>query len=66
MYGLQYIKHDRQNFLSFCAIFCPFTPPFPLSNNPENQHFEKMEKTLEDIIIIHMNTINQNHVMYDF
>ena len=26
MYGSWYIKHDRQNFLSFLAIFCPFNP----------------------------------------
>ena len=26
MYGFWYIKHDRQDFLSFWAIFCPFTP----------------------------------------
>ena len=26
MYGSWYIKHDRQIFLSFSAIFCPFNP----------------------------------------
>ena len=26
MYGSWDIKHDRQNVLSFWAIFCPFTP----------------------------------------
>ena len=26
MYGSWYIKHDRQFFLSFWVIFCPFTP----------------------------------------
>ena len=25
MYGSWDIKHDRQNFLTFCVIFCPFT-----------------------------------------
>ena len=41
-------------------IFSHFGP-----NSPENQNFEKMKKTSEDIIILHMSTINQNHVMYD-
>ena len=26
MYGFWYMKHDRQDFLSFWAIFCPFIP----------------------------------------
>ena len=26
MYGSRYIKHDRQMFLLFWAIFCPFAP----------------------------------------
>ena len=26
MYGSSNTKHDRQNFLSFWTIFCPFTP----------------------------------------
>ena len=25
MYGSQDMEHDRQNFLSFWTIFCPFT-----------------------------------------
>ena len=31
---------------------------------PENQHFGKMKKTLGDIIILHMFTINDSHMMY--
>ena len=34
------------------------------SNNLENQHFEKMKETPGDIIILHMCTINDNHMMY--
>ena len=42
------MEHDRQNFFSFWTIFYPFTPPPSLHlNNPKNQNFEKMEKTLE-------------------
>ena len=40
-YELQFLRYGvRYNFLSFWAIFCPFTPP----NNPENQKFEKIKK----------------------
>ena len=62
MYGSWDIKCDRQNFLSFWAsFFLPFYRP----NNPENQNFEKNEKRLGDVIILHMSTMNQNHMMYD-
>ena len=38
MHGSWYIKHDRQNWLSFWATFLP-------PNNSENQNFEKNEKS---------------------
>ena len=38
----------RHNFLSFWAIFCPFTLP---PNNQENQNFEKMKKSPGDATI---------------
>ena len=47
-------------------IFCHFGlfllsyPP----NNPQNQNFEKMNKIPGDIIILHMRTINYNHIMH--
>ena len=51
----------------FCHLehFLPFAPlpPSP-PNNPKNQNFEKMKKTPGDIIILHMRTINDNHMMY--
>ena len=34
--------------------------------DPENQNLEKMKKILEDIIILQMFTINDNHMIYDF
>ena len=40
--------------LSFCTIFCPFTP----LTNRKIQTFEKMRKMSGDIIILHMCTIN--------
>ena len=39
-----------------------FYPPM----DPENQNFEKMKKTLEDIIILQMFTINDSHMIYGF
>ena len=32
----------------------------------ENQNFEKMKKTLEDIIILQMFTLNDSHMIYGF
>ena len=55
-YGVQ-----RTEFFVILDHFLPFYPP----NNPKNQNFEKMIKTPGDIIILHMCTINDNHMMYD-
>ena len=46
-------------------IFCHFEPFFALlpPNNLKNQNFEKMKKHPVDIIILHMCTIHDNHVM---
>ena len=47
-------------------IFCHFgqflahLPP----KNPKNQNFEKMKNSPEDIIILHMCTKNQDHMLY--
>ena len=41
-------------FLSFWAIFCPFTPP--TRNNQENQNFEKMKEASGDVIILNLCT----------
>ena len=60
MYGSWDMECDRHNFFSFWTIFCPFTPP----KNLENHNFEKTKKTPGDIIILHMCTINENHMMY--
>ena len=48
--------HNRQNYLSFWANFCPFTP-----NKLENQNFEKMKTTSGDIVILQTNTIKDSH-----
>ena len=41
MYGSWDGKGNRQNFLSFQAIFCPFIPP----NNPKNQNLKTRKNT---------------------
>ena len=38
----------------------PFDPP----NNLKNQSFEKMGKKPEYIIILHLQTTNDDHLMY--
>ena len=38
--------------------------PFSFHDNPKNQNFEKMKKTPRGIIILHMCTINDNHMRY--
>ena len=43
------MESKRQNFFSFCTIFCFFNP-----NNPENKNFEKMKNEKKD------NPKNQN------
>ena len=52
----------QTEFFVIMDRFLPFYHPM----DPENQNFEKMKKTLEDIIILQMFTINDNHMIYDF
>ena len=56
---------NRQNVLSSWTIFALLPPPPrplpPPPNNSENQDFEKMKKMPENIIILEMCIINQNH-----
>ena len=59
MYASWDMKCLRNFFLSIWAIFCPFTP---LMTGKVN--FEKMKKTPKNIFILHMCTINYNHMMY--
>ena len=66
MHGIQYdawFLRYRARQVEFFVILDYFLHFYPL-NNPENQNFEKMKKIPGDIIILHMCTINQNHMMY--
>ena len=62
MYAYSDMKCDRHNFLSFYAIFCSFTPLL----TPKIKIWKKCKKKPRNIILLHMCTINQDHVMYDF
>ena len=47
-------------------IFCHFGPFFPFypSNNLQNHNSEKLKKAIQDITILLMSTINDDHLMY--
>ena len=47
LYDVWFLKHGARQFLLILDQFLPF---YPL--NPKNQNFEKMKKTLGDIIIL--------------
>ena len=53
------IRCNRQKFSTFWAIFLHFQ----LFDKLENQNFN-IEKASGDIIILHICTINDNHIMY--
>ena len=50
---------DMQNFLSFWSSFCPFSPL-----KTQKIKILKLKKTTQDIIILHICTIKNNHMMY--
>ena len=54
------ISSARDRILCHLWLFFPFYPP----NNSENKNFGKIKTMPEDIIIFHMCTINENHMMY--
>ena len=51
-------------FGPFFALLPPSPPPIPHPNNPKNQNLEKMKNMPGDIIILHMCTINDTHMIY--
>ena len=57
MYGSWDNEHDT-NF------FCHFWPFFALLTSWKKQNFAKLKKTPGDIIILHMCSINDNHMMF--
>ena len=64
-YEVQFLRSKvRQNFLLFCAIFCPFNSLPP--NNLENQSFEEMKKTFGEVIISNLCNKKYDHMMYAY
>ena len=60
-YEVQFLRYkwDRENFLSFWANFCPFS-----HLTTQKIKTLKLKKTSRDITILHICTINDNHMMY--
>ena len=56
MYSSWDMKCARQNFLSFWTVFCLFTPP--------TQKIKILKNWMIILIILHMCTTNDNHMMY--
>ena len=54
------IRRNRQKFLSFWVLFCPFIP----LTNQKIKILKKWKKTPGHIIILHLSTTNDNHIMY--
>ena len=61
IHGSKNIRSDTQKFLSFCVIFCPFSP----LTTWKIKILKLKKKTPGDIIILQICTINDNHMMYD-
>ena len=62
MYSSWNIRHDKQSFFVILGHFLFFNLP----NNLKNQTFEKMKKKPTDIIILHLHTTNDDHMMHGF
>ena len=63
MYDSWYIKVQQREFFVILGHFLLFHPP-PPPEDKENQNFGKLKKKPRDIIILHMCTINDNHLKY--
>ena len=53
------IRCNREKFFSFWAIFCPFSPL-----TTRKTKILKLKKTPGHIIMLHICTINDNHMIY--
>ena len=63
-YDVWFLRHEvrQTEFFVIMDSFLPFYPPM----NPENKILKKNKKTLEDIIILQIFTINDSHMIYGF
>ena len=60
MYASWDVECNRHKFFEILGHSMPFGPP----NNPKSQPFEKMRKTLGDIIILRLCITNDDHIMH--
>ena len=60
IYGSLDITQNRQRFLAFLVIFYSLT----LLTTQKINILKKREKRPGDIIILHVSTITENHMMY--
>ena len=60
-YGSWDIERNGKNFLPFWTAFFF---PFCILTTPKKQNFAEMKNLPEDITILHMYTLNDNHIMY--
>ena len=62
LYDVWFLRYEvrQTEFFVILDCFLPFYPPM----DPESQNFEKTKKIPEDIIILHMYTINNSYMMY--
>ena len=61
-YDVWLLRYKVQRAKFFVILI--FFALWPFYNNPKNQNFEKLKKTLEIIIILQKYTINDNHMIY--
>ena len=61
-YDVWFVRYGAQ-WTELFVILDQFLP-FYHSKHLENKNFENMEKMSGDIIILHMRTINDNHMIY--
>ena len=59
MYASQVMEYNRHNFLSFWATLCHFIPLL----TPKIKISNKCKKNSGDIVLSHMCTINEDHMM---
>ena len=70
-YGSWDTEWDRQNFFVILGLFLPvwsfwtIVCPFPTLTIRKIKTLKNWKKTLGHIIILHICTINYNHMMYD-
>ena len=61
-YSVWFLRYKAQQTEFF--VILGYFLPFNLPNNLKNRNFEKMKKTRENIIILRLHTINDDHMMY--